>query len=205
MRALVAAVIGGVAIGLLGRASVQSTEVVAWISRLGAPWLLTAFLVGAYVGDRRRGALSGGGALAIGTAVYYFVFHFVERDIGLAYAVIVGAAWATVGIAIGSAFGYAGAAWRARPGDRWARVVAIAALGGALIGEGLLLMMRWDDPTAHAILLAEMAIGALLPLAATRWRDWPAALALGMTFAVSAVVLEAYTRAALRVVGWGGV
>jgi len=94
---VLAAIAGGVAIGLIGRASVQTTEVVAWTSRLGSPWLLTAFLVGAFVADRRRGALAGGAALAIGTGVYYAVFHFVERDIGLGYAVVVGAAWAAVG------------------------------------------------------------------------------------------------------------
>jgi hypothetical protein len=203
-RAIAAAVVGGVAIGLIGRASVQSTEVVAWISRLGAPWLLTAFLVGAYVGERRRGALAGGAALAIGTAVYYFVFHFVEGTIGLGYAVVVGAAWAAVGVLIGGAFGYAGAAWRGRPADRWTRTIAMAALGGALIGEAVLLMTRWDDPTAHAILLVELAIGALLPFVASRRREWPAALALGMTFATCAIVLGAYARAALRAVGWGG-
>jgi hypothetical protein len=160
---VVAAVVGGVTIGLVGRASVQSTEVVAWLSRLGAPWLLTAFLFGAWVGTRRAGALAGGAALAIGTAVYYFFFHFVEHRIGLGYGVVVGSAWALVGLGIGGAFGYAGAAWRAP--DRWARMT---------------------------------------PFVAARRREWPAALALGMTFAVTAVVLEAYARAALRVVGWGG-
>jgi hypothetical protein len=80
----------------------------------------------------------------------------------------------------------------------------MAALGGALIGESVLLMTRWDDPTAHAILLGELAVGALIPFVAARRREWPAALALGMTFAVTAVVLEAYARAALRAVGWGG-
>jgi hypothetical protein len=199
---VVAAVVGGVTIGLVGRASVQSTEVVAWLSRLGAPWLLTAFLVGAWVGTRRAGALAGGAALAIGTAVYYFVFHFVEHRIGLGYGVVVGSAWALVGLGIGGAFGYAGAAWRAP--DRWARIVSMAALGGALIGEAVLLMTRWNDPTAHAILLGELVVGALIPFVAARRREWPAALALGMTFAVTAVVLEAYARAALRVVGWGG-
>jgi hypothetical protein len=201
-RALLAALAGGVAIGLVGRASVQTTEVIAWTSRLGAPWLMTAFVVGAVVGDRRRGALAGGASLAIGTAVYYAVFHFVEHRIGIGYAIVVGTAWAAVGIGIGGVFGYAGAAWRAR--DRWARVVAAAALGGALIGEALLLMTRWDDPTAQAILTAELVLGALIPFVASRRREWPAALALGMTFAVTAVVLEAYARAALRVVGWGG-
>src|SRR4051794_41816115 len=97
-RAALGAVVGGVAIGLVGRASVQTTEVVAWLSRLGAPWLLTAFLVGAWVGSRRAGAVAGGAALAIGTAVYYFVFHFVEHRIGLGYAVVVGCAWAVVGL-----------------------------------------------------------------------------------------------------------
>ncbi len=186
----------------MGRASVQSTEVVAWLSRLGAPWLLTAFLVGAVVGERRRGAIAGGMALAIGTAVYYAVFHFVEHRIGLSYAVVVGFSWAVVGLGIGGVFGYAGAAWRAR--ERWARIVSMSALGGALIGESLLLMTRWDDPTAHAILLAELVVGALIPFVAARRREWPAALALGMTFAMTAVVLEAYARAALRTVGWGG-
>jgi hypothetical protein len=202
-RAVLGAVCGGVAIGLIGRASVQPAEVTAWVSRLGAPWLLTAFLVGAFVRDRRLGALSGGAALAIGTAVYYAVFHFIEHSIGLGYAVVVGTAWAMVGLLVGAVFGYAGAAWRVR--DRWARIVAMAALGGALIGEAVLLMTRWDDPTAHAILLAELAVGALIPFVASRRREWPAALMLGMTFAMTAVVLEAYTRAALRAVGWGGV
>jgi hypothetical protein len=201
-RAAAAAIVGGAAIGLAGRASVQSTDVVAWLSRLGAPWLLTAFLVGAWVGTRRAGAVAGGCALAIGTAVYYFVFHFVEHRIGLGYAVVVGVAWAVVGLGIGAAFGYAGAAWRAP--DRWARIVSMAALGGALIGESVLLMTRWDDPTAHAILLGELVVGALIPLVASRRREWPAAVALGMSFAVAAVVLEAYARAALRAVGWGG-
>jgi hypothetical protein len=203
-RAVVAALIGGVAIGLIGRASVQSTEVIAWLSRLGAPWLFTAFVVGALVGSRREGAAAGGASLAIGTAVYYFVFWFVEHRIGLGYGVVVGTAWAVVGLGIGAVFGYAGAAWRAQPGDRWARVVATAALGGALIGEAVLLMTRWDDPTAHSILLGELVVGALIPFAAARRRDLPAALALGMTFAMVAIVLEAYARAALRAVGWGG-
>ena len=202
MRAAVAAIVGGVAIGLVGRASVQSTEVVAWLSRLGAPWLLTAFLVGAWVGSRRHAAVAGGAALAIGTAVYYFIFHFVEQRIGLGYAVVVGTAWALVGLGIGGVFGYAGAAWRAP--ERWTRIVSMALLGGALIGEAVLLMTRWDDPTAHAILVVELAIGALIPFVASRRREWPAALALGMSFAVAAVVLEAYARAALRAVGWGG-
>lgn len=127
----------------------------------------------------------------------------MEHDIGLGYAVVVGTAWAAVGLGIGAVFGYAGAAWREHEG--WSRVVATAALGGALIGEAVLLMTRWEDPTAHAILTAELALGALLPFVAARRRQWPAALALGMTFAVGAIVLEAYTRAALRVVGWGGV
>ena len=203
MRALAAALAGGVLIGVIGRASVQTTEVIAWTSRLGAPWLVTAFVVGAVVADRRHAALAGGATLAIGTAVYYAIFHFVEHDIGLGYAVVVGAAWATVGVGIGGVFGYAGAAWREHGG--WSRVVATAALGGALIGEAVLLMTRWDDPTAHAILTAELALGAVLPFAVARWRQWPAALALATTFAVGAIVLEAYTRAALRVVGWGGV
>jgi Family of unknown function (DUF6518) len=203
-RAVVAALIGGVAIGLIGRASVQSTEVIAWLSRLGAPWLFTAFVVGACVGSRRQGAAAGGASLAIGTAVYYFVFWFVEHRIGIGYGVVVGTAWAGVGVGIGAVFGYAGAAWRSQPGDRWARIVATAALGGALIGEAVLLMTRWDDPTAHAILLGELMIGALIPFLAARRREWPAALALGMTFAMVAIVLEAYAREALRAVGWGG-
>jgi hypothetical protein len=48
------------------------------------------------------------------------------------------------------------------------------------------------------------AITAAIGGGRARRREWPAALAVGMTFAMVAIMLEACARAALRAVGWGG-
>jgi hypothetical protein len=202
VRAAVAVVLAGAFIGLLGRVSVHLPDLVRWSAALGAPWLVTAFAVGAFVRARWLGALAGGAALTLGVAVYYSVFHWVEGTTSLRYAVIVGIAWGAVAFVAGAAFAYAGAAWR--EGSRRAHVIGTAVLAGALLGEAVLLLANWSNPAARSVLLAELAVGALVPVVSAQRRELPAAVALALVFATTALACEAYARAALRVVGWSG-
>jgi hypothetical protein len=201
-RAGVAVVLAGAFIGLLGRGSDHLPDLVRWSAALGGPWLVTAFFVGAYVRAPGWGALAGGTSLTLGVAIYYAVFHWVERTASLGYAVVVGTAWGAVAFLAGAVFGYAGARWRA--GSRRAHIVAGSLLAGALLGEAILLLAHWSNPTARTVLLIELAVGGLVPLLTSRRRELPAAVALAAVFAMTVLVSEHYTRAALHVVGWGG-
>jgi hypothetical protein len=201
-RAAVAVVLAGAFIGLLGRVSDHLPDLVRWSAALGGPWLVTAFAVGAFVRSRWLGALAGGAALTLGVAVYYAVFHWVEGTTGLWYAVVVGTAWGAVAFVAGAVFAYAGAAWRS--GSRRAHLLASSVLAGALLGEAILLLANWSNPTARTVLMAELVAGALVPLATARRQELPAAVALAAVFAMTALASEHYARAALRVVGWAG-
>jgi hypothetical protein len=199
---VLAAVLAGVFIGLLGRVSGHLPEAVNWATALGGPWLVTAFAVGAVVRNRVWSVLAGGAALTCGVGVYYSVFHWIQGSTSLHYAVVVGLAWGVVAFFAGGLFAYAGAAWR--DGERWAHVTAAAALGGALLGEAFLLLAHWEDPTARLVLMCELMVGALVPVLSARRRELPAAVVLGLVFAVAVFAAEGYTRAALRTVGWAG-
>ena len=182
----------GDALAALGRAAVA----------LGGPWLAAAFTIGALAGSRRRGALGGGAALALGTAAWYLLTVAAGGTAALAYAAPVAAAWAAVALCAGALFGLAGAVWR--DGGRRARAAAIAALSGALAGEALLLEGQWAGRAAALVLTVELVAGLGL-LAAARRRA-PLALTLAV-FVVAAVVFagaEDAVRDTLRLAGWAG-
>jgi hypothetical protein len=202
VRAVVAVVVAGAFIGLVGRGSDHLPDLVRWSAALGAPWLATAFAVGAFVRHRLLAALAGGSALTLGVAVYYSVFHWIEGTTSLAYAVIVGTAWGAVAFVAGGLFAYAGAAWRS--GSRPAHLLASGLLAGALIGEAVLLLMHWSNPTARTVLMLELAVGFAVPLTTAKRREWPAAMVLAVVFAVAVIESEQYARAAMRVFGWAG-
>ena len=201
-RAVVAVVLAGAFIGLLGRGSDHLPDLVRWSAALGAPWLATAFAVGAFVRHRVLAAFAGGAALTFGVAVYYSVFHWIEGTTSLGYAVIVGTAWGAVAFVAGGLFAYAGAAWRS--GSRQAHLLASGLLAGALIGEAVLLLTHWSNPTARAVLMIELVAGAAVPLVTAKRQELPAAVILAVVFALAVVESEQYARAAMRVFGWAG-
>jgi hypothetical protein len=202
VRAVVAVLVAGAFMGLLGHGSDHLPPLVHWSAALGAPWLATAFAVGAFVRSRVVGALAGGCALTFGVAVYYSVFHWVEGTTSLRYAVVVGFGWGAIAFVAGAVFAYAGAAWRS--GSRRAHLLASGLLAGALIGEAVLLLAHWQNPVARTVLMIELAVGGLVPLLTTRRREWPAAVMLALMFALVVVAFESHARGALRVVGWAG-
>jgi hypothetical protein len=202
LRAVVAVLVAGAFMGLLGRASDHLPDLVHWSAALGAPWLATAFAVGAFVRHRVLGGIAGGCALTFGVAVYYSIFHWVEGTTSLGYAVIVGTAWGAVAFAAGGLFAYAGAAWRS--GSRHAHLLASGLLAGALIGEAVLLLTNWSNPTARSVLLIELVAGASVPLLTARRNELPAAVVVAVVFAIAVVESEHYARAAMRVFGWAG-
>ena len=182
----------GDALAALGRAAVA----------LGGPWLAAAWSIGALAGSRKRGALGGGVALALGTAAWYLLTVATGGRAAVAYAVPVAAAWAAVALGAGALFGLAGAAWR--DGGRRVRAAAIAAVAGALAGEALLLAGQWSGRAAALVLTTELSVGLGL-LAAARRRA-PLALTLAV-FAVAALAfagVEDGVRDTLRLAGWAG-
>jgi hypothetical protein len=182
----------GEALSALGHAAVA----------LGAPWLATAWAVGALSGSRTRGALAGGMALALGTAGWYLLTIAVVGLAAAAYAVPVAAAWGTVALAAGAAFGLAGAMWRA--GGRLAEAVGVAALAAPLAGEAALLGAQWSGRAAQAVLAAEVVAAFVLLFAARRRAPLLLTAAL---FALGALVFagaEDAIRDSVRLAGWGG-
>lgn len=197
-RAVGAAVVGGLVVGAGARGLDQfEARTVHWFSALGAPWLIAAFLIGAFVGRRRLGAAAGGAALALGVVVYYAIYHFVEHGMGVVYSTTVGAAWAIGALPAGAVFGWAGAAWHQRRGP-W----SAAAVAGALLGEALLLQQIWHRPLAVRVLVIEAAAGVLCALLLSRQRG--RAVALTGAVAVLVVVAELAVREGVRAVGWAG-
>jgi len=197
-RAAGAAVVGGVLLGAMGRGVDQfEARTIHWFSALGAPWLLAAFVIGAFVGRRRLGAAAGAGALAIGSLSYYAIFHFVEHKMGGFTSGAVGLAWAVGGIPAGAVFGWAGAAWWQRRGP-----LSTAAVAGALLGEALLLQSIWHRPLAMRVLVIEAIAGVLCALLLTRERSRALAMTAGVALLV--VVAELVLRETARAAGWSG-
>jgi hypothetical protein len=169
---------------------------------LGAPWLATAWAVGALSGTRARGALGGALALAFGTACGYMLTVAAGGRSAAAYAVPMTLAWGTVAFAAGALFGAAGAAWR--DGDRLARAVGVAALAGPLAGEAALLGAEWTGRAAQAVLAAEVAAAFVILFAARRRAPLLLTLALFTLGALVFAGAEDAIRDGVRLAGWGG-
>ncbi|WP_354699838.1 hypothetical protein DSM112329_00096 [Paraconexibacter sp. AEG42_29] len=202
---LLAAVLGGGVVGLAGRATDHTTSsLLYWAGTLGGPWLLAAFLIGAFAASPRRGAIAGAATLVVGVITYYAIFGLVEERTSRDYALGVGAAWTAGALPVGAAFGWAGGAWRRTRGPRWAAI-----LTGALLGEALLLYLQgrvlggvWNQDEALHALRVQAIIGvlgaAVLTTKPLRALGWTGGVALAV------VVVEATLRETLRAGGWAG-
>jgi len=208
-RAFWVAVAVGVALGVAGQTASDLHPGLRWVVALGVPWLVTAFLAGAIVGDRWRGALAGALALVVGTFAYYALRVTLGGGGPLAAGgellrgapVVIG--WCVASLGGGAAFGLAGAEWRR--GGALATVAGSALVSGALIGEALLLAGEWAGRGARVVLAAELIAGvALAFVLARRWTLLVPALALTAFVAVGVAVTEDGVRDALRAVGWNG-
>jgi hypothetical protein len=168
---------------------------------LGAPWLAAAWAIGVLAGSRGRGALLGGLALAVGTVAWY-VLTVVADPSGLRYALPVSAAWVPVALCGGAAFGFAGGAWSTGPPR--VRAASVAALGGCLAGEALLLAGQWHGRAATTVLSLELAGAIALLAVAHRRATLAVSLAVFVVAAVTCAGAEDAVRHLLGLVGWNG-
>lgn len=128
-RALLAAVIVGVGLGLLsvfGEGPGRSRALII-IANLASPWGMAAFLVGVSASSPRRGAFAGGLTLISGMVTFYLVtpalyLHGV-RDV----------AWTIVAMIVGPLMGLSGALIATRPGP--SHTAAVIAPSAMLLAE----------------------------------------------------------------------
>jgi hypothetical protein len=191
----------GVGIGVAARLA-RTQPAATWWASLGGPWLTMAFAAGALTGGRRRAALAGAAAIVAGTVTYYALMVATTSGGAARYAAAMVVAWSLAGAAIGAFFGRAGAAWR-RGRASWARLAGAATLGGALIGEAVLLQAAWDSPWAQRALMLELTAGVTAAVVLARDRR-AAGLALSLGAAGVFLVAEVAVRETLRVAGWVG-
>lgn len=192
----------GLALGGLGRLIDYLPPPLPRTASLGAPWLVGAFAVGAIVGRPARGALAAGLALPLGVGVYYVLMLGVEGRADPLYASVMTIGWSLVAAGAGALLGWAGGAWRA--GGRGGRRFGAAAVGAVLLGEALALSALWTSRPARALLAAELALGALLPLLLVRGRERIAAGALAVLLALVVAAGETGVRDVMRAAGWAG-
>jgi hypothetical protein len=201
----ICAVIGcGVMIGLLGQAGEKVPGAPAYITALGAPWMLLAFALGALARKPLLGALAGAAALVIGTEAYYLAQIALTDGRTIFYATAMGIGWGAASAVAGAIAGAIGGWWRSERSER-ERSIAGALPGALLTGEALLLSREWTAPAARALVGAELLIGvALLWLhIGTSSRVAIAfAAACGLTMAVA--FGEHSVRETLHAAGWNG-
>jgi hypothetical protein len=211
-RPLVLALIAAIGLGLAGRVALHAGADLPHghalgalghsALALGAPWLATAWAVGALSGSRTRGAIGGALALALGTVGWYMLTVAAGGRSAAGYAIPVALAWGTVAFAAGALFGAAGAAWR--DGGRVARAIGVAALAAPLAGEAALLGAEWTGRAAQAVLAAEVAAAFVLLFAARRRAPLLLTLALFTLGALVFAGAEDAIRDGVRLAGWGG-
>jgi hypothetical protein len=207
LRPLVLAFVAALGLGIAGRLAIhagsdfpRAQALGRAAVALGAPWLATAWGLGALCGTRARGALAGALALALGTGAWYVVSVYANGH-PAAY-LPTACAWGAVALVAGALFGLAGAVWR--EGGRLAGAIGVAALAGPLAGEAALLGAEWSGRAAQAVLAAEVAAAFVLLFAARRRAPLLLTLAL---FALGALVFagaEDAIRDGVRLAGWAG-
>jgi hypothetical protein len=194
----------GVLLGVVGRASDYMPPPLVLMFALGTPWLIVSFAAGWCARDAREGAVAGAAILVIAVLAYYAVMFGLERRSGPHYAAAMGVLWGGFGAVTGSLFGAAGTALRI--GAPWQRVAALSLVAGALVGEGLLYLLRGHEQgLGQALLAAEVSLGLLLPLSFWRRpRLLVPAVALTGAVAMLALLADASIRSFARLKGWGG-
>lgn len=156
-RWLLVAVVAGLATGALTLAgqAVLPTEANR-LANSGAIWVTVAFAVGWRTPSDAAAALAGFVAL-IGALVGYFVTAALAQA-GVSVSPV--AIWVAVAFVGGPVFGVAGR-WRAT-GTGWRPALAVAALGGVYLAEGVWTL--WGIP--HLVLAgwASVVVGCLITL-----------------------------------------
>jgi hypothetical protein len=173
------------------------------VSALGAPWLVSAFAVGALIRRPLAAGVAGALLLGTGTALYYSALVYGYGSGSLRYAALMTIAWGALAGAAGAAMAASGAAWRTTEGRRAALCAALPA--AALAGEAVLLSRSWSGGASAIALGAELLAG-LVVLLLLSWRRVPfgQAMATAMVMALAFALVEAEVRGLMRGAGWHG-
>ena len=172
--------VAGFALGVVTRLAHDLPFEWQWLAKVGVPWLVVAFAVGALARGVGRGAFHGAICLAVAILAYYALPDVLGRS----YYTPLGLWWLLIAAPGGALFGALGAVWRSGRA-----VVPIAALlVGALVAEAILFALwRFDDPLAGPVLigLAAGLVAALVHGPAARMR------AVGLAVLLTVVALAA--------------
>jgi hypothetical protein len=173
------------------------------VSALGAPWLVSAFAVGALIRRPVAAAVAGALLLGTGTALYYAAIVVAYGRSSGDYAAAMTVAWGSIAGVAGAGMAVAGCAWRSASGAWAALLTALPA--AALVGEAVLLWFDWGGGLGGVALAAELACG-VAALLALGWRRVPIshALASALGLALAFALAEAEIRAIMRAAGWRG-
>ena len=195
----------GVAIGLLGQAGDQVPGAPAYITALGAPWMLLAFALGALARKPLLGGIAGAAALVIGTEAYYLALvGTVGGPRTVFYAAAMGIGWGGAAVFAGGFAGAVGGWWRSECSEQ-ERSVAGALPGALLAGEALLLSQEWTAPGARALIAVELLIGVgLLWVHIGTSRRVAIACAAACALTLVVIASEHSVRFTLHAAGWGG-
>jgi hypothetical protein len=150
-----------------------------WLAKVGVPWLVVAFAVGAARRGALRGALEGTLSLVLAIVVYYGIRPH-HSPLGLW--------WLVAAVPGGLAFGALGALWRSRRAD----VLAAAIVSASLAAEAVIfaLFMGDDDALAAPVLFATAAGAPVALVHGGRRRA--EAVALACTLTAVAIVAEVF-------------
>lgn len=192
---IVVALAAGVLLGLLSIAN-DGWPWWAQVFNLGAPWVVTASIVGYVARSTMGGALAGLTTLVTAVAVYYAGGLLIGAREYVDTATQSAQVWGALAVVAGPVFGIAGA-WATMPGAR-RRVLAAAAISGALWGEAALVAADWRLNSVHDVADAATSLDG--------WILWPlvagglaTALALPRTTIGRAIAIAAGLAIALLV------
>ena len=128
-------------------------------------------------------------ALGLTCAVdsYYAYIEVLQGGAGRIHLPSTAAFWLIAGSSAGAMFGFAGQQWgweRQR-----SRVASVVVLAGALLGEGLVVLIRQAGPVSWIVVAVEFTAGILAPIILLRKR------ALRMSFTATGIVAATITGA----------
>jgi hypothetical protein len=147
----VGALLAGGALGALSWRGDRFPAEVSIVFNTGWPWLLVAWLIGAWSNHLPRGAANGALALVAGVLAYYAI-HVV---LGIAAPTVLrlGGAWLLIAAGAGATFGVAGALGRT-PGW-WSPIVGVSLLAGAMLGEVIYISSEFITTEASPYMIGD--------------------------------------------------
>lgn len=166
VREVGVAAASGVALGVFSRLGDQLPVSAAGLANIGGPWLILAFALGALVRRPTGAVASGSLGLTCAVASYYAYIEIFQGGAGRSHLGSTAAFWLIVGSSAGAIFGFGGEQWRW--GRQRNRIASVIVLAGALVGEGLAVLIERVGPVSWIVATVEIAVGLITPVVLLR-------------------------------------